>query len=275
MRLLVKSVAFAGGLCVLTPAVASADGVLMVMKVTSDGGAPQTTQVQIDARRMRMEGFGGGGEKQVAIFDGTKKVMILVDESKKTYVEMTEAELEALGSQMSGMMAQLQQQMASMPPEQRAQMEQMMKGRGMAMPGAAAAKTVYTKTGTGTVGKWTCDKYEGTSGGQKVSEVCTVDPKALGFTAADFDVSRELAAFFKKLMPTGGMEVFSIGTTADQGFSGIPVRNVSTAGGRQVTTEITDVKRQAIPDSVFQAPAGFQKQDSMGGRGRGRGRGGN
>jgi hypothetical protein len=268
MRLLVKSISFAGALCVLPAAVASADGVLMVMKVTSDGAAPQTTQVQIDARRMRTEGFGGAGEKQVAIFDGTKKVMILVDESKKTYVELTEADLEG----MSGIMSQLQQQIASMPPEQRAQMEQMMKGRGMALPGAAAAKTVYTKTGTGTVGKWTCDKYEGTNGGQKVSEVCTVDPKALGFTAADFDVSRELAAFFKKAMPMGGMDVFSIGTPADQGFSGIPVRNVSTVAGRQVTTEITEVKRQAFPDSVFQAPAGFQKQDFMAGRGRGRGR---
>ena len=267
MRLLVKSITVAGALCVLTATVASADGILMVMKVTSDGGAPQTTQVQIDARRMRTEGFGDRGEKQIVIFDGTKKVMMLIDESKKTYVELTEADVEA----MAGMMAEMQKQIASMPPEQRAQMEQMMKGRGMAMPGAAA-KTLYTKTGTATVGKWACDKYDGTNGGQKVAEVCTVDPKALGFTAADFDVSRELAAFFKKVMPMGGMDVFSIGTPADQGFSGIPVRNVSTVAGKQTTTEITEVKRQAFPDSVFQAPAGFQKQDFMAGRGRGRGR---
>jgi hypothetical protein len=273
MRVSVKSITFAAALSLLTAATAGADGVQIVMKVTADGGAAQTSQVQIDGKRMRAEGFGDRGEKQIAVFDGTKKVMLLIDDSKKTYVEMTAADIDAVSSQMSGMMAQLQQQMQNMPPEQRAQMEAMMKGRGMAMPGAAApAKIQYTKTGTGTVGKWTCDKYEGTSGGQKVSEVCAVDPQKLGFTAADFEVSRELAAFFSKLMPSGGMQMFSIGS-ADQGYSGVPVRSVSTVGGRQVTSEITDITRQTFPDASFQAPAGYQKQSMMDGRGRGRGRG--
>jgi hypothetical protein len=266
MSVVVKSIAFAGALSVLTATTAAADGILLVMKTTAGTDAPQTTQVQIDGRRMRAEAIGERGEKQVVVFDGTKKVMFLVDDSKKTYTEMTEADIEALGGMMAGMMAQLQ----NMPPEARAQMEAMMKGRGMAMPGATAPKTQYTKTGTGTVGKWTCDKYEGSSGGQKVSDVCTVDPKALGFTAADFEVSRELVAFFKKLMPTGGGQMFSIGTPEDQGFSGVPVRTVSSVGGRQVTTEITEVSRQAFPDAVFQAPAGYQKTSMMGGRGRGR-----
>lgn len=268
MRELVKSITFAGALCVGTAATAAADGVLLVTKTTSAGGAPQTGQVQIDGRRMRAEAIGERGEKQIVVFDGTKKVMMLIDDSKKTYTEMSEADLEALGSQMSGMMAQIEQQMKNMPPEQRAQVEAMMKGRGAAMPGAAAPKITYTRAGTDTVGKWTCDKYTGTSGGQKVSEVCTVDPKALGFTAADFAVSRELAAFFKKLMPSGGGQMFSIGTPEDQGFSGVPVRTVSSGGGRQFTSEITEVTRQTFPDSVFQAPAGYQKQSMMGGRGR-------
>jgi len=273
MRVPLKSMTFAGVLSVLTAATAAADGVQIVMKVTSDGGAAQSSQVQIDGRRMRVEGFGDRGDKQIAVFDGTKKVMMLIDDGKKTYVEMTEADVEAIGSQMSGMMAQMQQQMQNMSPEQRAQMESMMKGRGMQMPGAPAAKIQYTKTGTGTVGKWTCDKYEGTSGGQKVSEVCAVDPKKLGFTAADFEVSRELAAFFSKIIPMGGMPMFSVGSAADQGFAGVPVRSVSTVAGRQVTSEITDISRQTFPDSSFQAPAGYQKQSMMDGRGRGRGRG--
>jgi hypothetical protein len=262
---MIKNIAFASALLVLTGTAQAADGVLLVTKVTAGSGAPQTSQVQIDGRRMRAETFGERGEKQVAIFDGAKKVMILVDDSKKTYAEMTEADVEAIGGMMAGMMAQMQ----SLPPEQRAQMESMMKGRGMAMPGAPAPKIQYTKTGTGTVGKWTCDKYEGSSGGQKVSEVCTVDPKALGFAAADFEISRDFAAFFKKLMPMGGGEMFSVGTP-EQGFSGVPVRTVSSVGGQQVTTEITEISRQTFPDTVFQAPAGYRKTDSMGGRGRGR-----
>jgi uncharacterized protein DUF4412 len=279
MKVIGKSLVFACAFFGLAGTARAADGILIVMKTAPEGGAAQTHLVQIDGRRMRAEATGERGEKQIAVFDGTKKVMMLIDDQRKTYVEVAEAELEARASQMSGMMAQMaqmqeqmKQRMASMTPEQRAQMEEAM-GRGMAMSGApAAAKIQYTKTGTGTVGKWTCDKYEGTSGGQKVSEVCAADPKALGFTAADFEVSRELVAFFKKIMPpgAGGAQMFSIGTAADQGFSGVPVRTVTSPGGRQVTTEITEVSRQAIPDSVFQAPAGYQKTSMMGGRGRGR-----
>jgi hypothetical protein len=268
MKIAVKSITLAGALSVLTATAAAADGILLVTKTTAGGGAPATSQVQIDGRRMRAEAIGERGEKQIVVFDGTKKVMMLIDDSKKSYTEMSEADIEALGSQMSGMMAQIEQQMKNMPPEQRAQVEAMMRGRGGAMPGATGPKIAYTKVGTDTVGKWTCDKYEGSSGGQKVSEVCTVDPKVLGFTAADFAVSRELAAFFRKIMPSAQM--FSIGTPEDQGFAGVPVRTISFGGGRQITSEITEVTRQTFPDSVFQAPAGYQKTSMMGGRGRGR-----
>src|SRR5204862_3593421 len=71
MRVSVKGITFAGALSLLTAATAGADGVQIVMKVTSDGGAAQTSQVQIDGRRMRAEGFGDRGEKQNAVFDGT------------------------------------------------------------------------------------------------------------------------------------------------------------------------------------------------------------
>ena len=62
-----------------------------------------------------------------------------------------------------------------------------------------APKTEYRKTGTDKVGKWTCDKYEGYQDGKKTSEVCTVDPQALGFATTDFEVTKQLAAFFQQL----------------------------------------------------------------------------
>jgi hypothetical protein len=141
--------------------------------------------------------------------------------------------------------------------------------------GASGSKTEYKKTGTDTVGKWTCDKYEGYRDGQKVQEVCTVDPKVLGFAAADFAVTKELAAFFEKLMPNAASQMIRLGTPEEQGFSGVPVRTTTTAGGQPMTSEITEVKRQAFPDSTFQVPAGYQKQDSpFSAMGRGRRGGG-
>jgi hypothetical protein len=218
---------------------------------------------------MRAESTDARGEKQVMVFDGTKQVLDIISTNKKTYTEMTKDDVEKLGGQVSDAMAQMQKQLASLPPEQRAQIEAAMKGRMGGAGAAAAPKIQYKKAGTDTVGKWTCDKYEGFENGQKTSEVCTVDPAVLGFAATDFDVSRQLAQFFKKMVPSSAGQMFAFGIVADQGFSGLPVRRMFTVAGREVTTEITEVSRQSFPDSAFAVPEGFQKQ-SFPGAGRGR-----
>ena len=135
--------------------------------------------------------------------------------------------------------------------------ESMMRGR---VAGAPAPKTVYRKVGTDKVGRWTCDKYEGYLDNQKTSELCTVDPSVLGFVAADFEVSRKLAEFFKKLVPKDADNVFSLGKVEDQGFSGIPVRRIFSINQRPVITEMTEVTRQTFPPSTFEVPAGFAKK---------------
>src|SRR5262249_19618962 len=152
---------------------------------------------------------------------------------RKTYSEITKDDVDRLSNQMSDAMAKMQEQLKSLPPEQRAQIEQMMKGagRGMAsMAGSAATKTEYKKNGTDKVGKWTCDKYDGFQGADKTVELCTVQPQALGFSMADFEVAQQLQAFFSKLMPQGADNMFRIGKLEEQGFSGIPVRRVSLTG---------------------------------------------
>ena len=158
---------FAVMLCVLGGVAQAADGVLLVTKTTTTGSEPRTNQVQIESKRMRAESTGATGEKMIVLFDGTKQVMRLIDNEKKTYTEMTKEDVDAIGGQMSAMMAQMEQQLKSLPPEQRAQVEAMMKGRGMGAGAAVAPKVQYKKVGTDTVGKWTCDKDRGIRGRQE------------------------------------------------------------------------------------------------------------
>ena len=105
-------------------------------------------------------------------------------------------------------------------------------------------------------------------------EVCTVAPSALGFGAADFDVTRQLAEFFTSLMPQAADGLFKIGsaTPNPNSFSGLPVRFVSFRGGTiHAVSEVTEASRQNFPDALFQVPAGYQKREFPGmGRGRGR-----
>jgi hypothetical protein len=181
--------------------------------------------------------------------------------------------VDAAGAQMGDAMAQMQKALEGMPPAQRAQMEAMMKGRLGGLPGAGGApKTEYRRGGTSKVSKWTCDVYEGFQNNAKTGEVCTVSASALGFTATDFEVSQQLAAFMRGLIPQGADQVFQAGRVQEQGYEGVPVRRVTTIAGREMVTELTSVARQTFPESLFAIPDGFTKTAGGFGRGRGRGR---
>jgi len=265
-----KTALAAAAACALVLPALAANGIVISLKSTANGGPPVTNQIQIDPNHMRAEVTGASGAKSAVVFDGVKQVMDIVDVEKKTYFEITKSDVDGMAAQLSSAMSQMQQQMANLPPEQRARIEAMMKGRGMPGVTAPASKPFYKKTGSATVGKWKCDLYEGYEGERKTSEVCAASPSALGLTDSDFTISKQVAEFFGKLFPQRANEMFSIGSVADRGYDGVPVRTtIYNEGGRVTTTELTDVSRQNIPESTFTVPAGFQKTDSpLAGRGR-------
>jgi hypothetical protein len=251
----------------------AANGVVITMTTTS-GGSSKTQQIQFDANHMRAVMAGRGGDQNAFIFDGVKQSMLIVDDTKKSYSEITKDDIDRLASQMQQMQGAMQGAMANMTPEQRAQIEAMMRGRGgrgmPAMTPAADAKPTFKKTGTDKVGKWACDKYEGYEGDKKTSEVCTVAPSALGVSDSDFAVTQQFQKFFSALVPQRSMQVFSLATIQDRGFAGVPVRTITYGadGSVQSTNELSDISHQNIPDSTFAVPSGYQKQDMGFGRGR-------
>ena len=255
----------AAALCLFFTSTYAANGLVISMKRTT-GGATTTNQIQLDANHMRTEMAGRGGGEHAFVFDGVKQAMYIIDDSKKTYSEITKEDLDRMAAQM-------QSAMASIPPEQRAQIEAMMRGRGgRGMPGmgAPAPKPTYKKTGTDKVGKWACDKYEGYEGDRKTSEVCTVAPSALGLSESDFAVTKQFAKFFSGIMPQMSDRVFSLGSLEDRGFVGVPVRTISYAADGSIsgTTELADISHQNVPDAVFAPPSGYAKQEMGFGRGR-------
>jgi hypothetical protein len=264
----------AATLLLATPVFAA--GGLRIVEQTTSGGKTETHKILLDQNRMRAE-TGGGDGSQVVIFDGTQQVLRILDMNRKSYMELTKADAERLGSQMNAAMAEMQSRLQNLPPDQRARIEAMMRGRGMGAPAAEPAKPEYRKAGTGKVGSWTCDKYDGYENGKKTSEVCTVDPKTLGFTLDDFAVTRQMADFFQSIVPAQmrrQTNLFAIGDASKQGFAGVPVGGTmyDDSGNVTSTTEVTEVSRQTFTDATFAVPDGFTKRDMpmMGGRGGGR-----
>jgi hypothetical protein len=252
-----KRIPIVVAIALLPSSVFAAEGVLIVLRNTS-GASQTTTRVQIEKSRMRTDSIGAGGENQSVVFDGGKQVVWIINNDRMTYSEITKADADRLGGQVSDAMAQMQEQLKNLPADQRARLEARLQSRGRGMAGTAAP-VEYRKAGADKVGEWNCTKYEGYTNNQKTSEICTVAPSALGFSAADFDVTRQFADFFRKLMPQSAESLFTVGSAAAQGFEGIPVRRVSLAPPAR-TAELTQATRQNFPDSTYEVPAGFQKQ---------------
>ena len=238
----------------------AADGVLLVQSITSGTAAATSSQVQIEPNRIRTEVL-IDGLRQAIVFDAAREVLLIVDPARKSYIEMTRADAERMSGMMQGAMALMQEQLAKMPPAQRAMMEQKMAG---VLGGAAAsARPEYKRSGTDTVANRLCDRYDVSVSGKKTSEICTVAPEALGLAAADFGVLAKLSDFVRLLVPQMADQLLGVGTPA-QGFSGLPVRTTTTMpDGATMTVTLTDARRATFEDAIFQIPAGYQKRSLL------------
>src|SRR3954470_1751877 len=79
-----------GAFCLAASPLFAADGVLIVEKTTS-GGSTKTNQIQIEKERMRAE-----SDTQTVVFDGTKQVLWLINDGRKSYSEMTKADVDRM-----------------------------------------------------------------------------------------------------------------------------------------------------------------------------------
>lgn len=261
MNNIAKTIIALAAVCSVVSPLQAAEGVLLLEKTVS-GSNTRTSQIQIERDRMRLELTGATGEVQIVVFDGPQQVLRIISVPRKSYSEMTKADADRIAAQSAAVLAAIKQKIANMSPEERAKMEALMSQFGMAgSVGGALERPEYHRAGIDKVGKWACDKYEGFRSGKKVSEVCTVEPKALGLTEADFDVTKQMASFFEKILPQQVEQMVGVGKIETQGFAGIPIRRVAFNGDKVLwISETTDVKRGNFDASTYEAPAGFQKQ---------------
>lgn len=228
----------------------------------------KTTQREtlIDTNRLRVN----DGDTSILFLTQGGDRMVILTKSRNEYQEIDKAAMDAMGQQMSGMMAQLEGAMKGMPPEQRAMMEQMMKGKMGAAVAPAAAAPTYTSKGSATVSGFPCTNYDEMAGGQKTGELCAAGPAALGLNAADFQVFERMRAFTQAMAgPMAQMMPRASGPRA--GLNGFPVQTVDFKAGKAVSRElvksITDV---ALTDADFSL--GSAKKVEMGGVGAAKGK---
>ena len=236
-----------------------ADEGFLIVQQTTTGTATRKTEVQIERERMRAEITGAPGGNRIVTFDGPQQILRIINVEGKSYAELTKDDADRMGALVNAMMAKMKEKIAALPPEQRAKIEASMGAAGL---GPGTVRPEFRRAGTDTVGKWTCDKYEAFRNEQKVMDVCTVDPKTLGLTPADFEISKPFAAFFEKVVPQGADQIVGVGTIEKHGYNGVAVRRVLYRNGQVLSTsDVIEVRRQTFDASSYDPPAGFRKQD--------------
>src|SRR5579863_6969335 len=128
-------------------------GVRIQVESTNVGTGETTKQeILLDAERLRLNMTGKDSNRSVMFLtDGGRDRMVMLDKERNEYREMDQQTMNQVSQQLQGVMAQMQEKMKDMPPQQREMIEKMMKGKMGQMPGQAAApaRTTYTAKGSG------------------------------------------------------------------------------------------------------------------------------
>ncbi|MDP9087601.1 MAG: DUF4412 domain-containing protein [Pseudomonadota bacterium] len=242
-------------ICILACAAATrghaADDLTVVSTVATNGKPAGSETSYISSDHIRTSQTGGTD----MIINLKTGVMTTIDEKKKTYYEVTKQDMQAMQAKMAEKMndPKMKQAMA------------MMQG----MTNSMAGSTEVKKTGVSRkVAGFACEEWSITMGGMMTMTECVTND--IKYPVQSWAALKDFQDSMRKSMSGSGFGP-SAKASADyaekmKSIKGFPVASSSTvdAGVMKMTTssEVTEVRHTAIPDSTWEVPAGFAKVDS-------------
>ncbi len=231
-------------------AAAYGQGLYWQSKTTGTVGE-RTAETWAVPKKMKM--VQTGTDQTITIMRLDKEVIWQLNPAKKTYSEMTFAQLEHVarkaGGKMDAAMAQMQEQMKNMSEDERKMMEKMMGGRMPGAAGAGAAPAQVTNTGERkTISGFATTKYTVRQGDQTAMTLwVTKDIRGFDELREDWQAfSRRMAA----MLPQGrGM------ADAYKNIDGFPIQTEMSG----IVTTVTKVERRSAPANEFEIPSGYTK----------------
>jgi hypothetical protein len=219
---------------------------------------PGVSKIWFDGGRMRTNDGSGDG----AIYKDQK--IYALDAARKSYTVVDKAGMDRVGGQLAEMRKKMEAQMANMPPERRAMMEEMMAKMGGGA-GTKAVKRDVTPTGrTETVAGFKCAVWNVTVDGVKEQELCAASPGSLPGGNDVLKTMREMGEMMKALTEGLGGMAKRTATNAWADLSkinGVPILSRDFEDGKATSeTRLAVIRSEAVPASMFEVPAGFKER---------------
>ena len=254
-------------LLLLSP-LAFAGVVMDLVTMNASGLETDRTRIYAQGEMIRMDEVSGDEAAGSMIFLGNE--FLYVDHQDKSYIVMDEAMLDEVSTQISDAMKQMEAQLASMPPEQRAMMEQMMKGQMQGMTAQQAPSPSAPRVEAKGSGEWksyNCRQYAVYEGAEKVQDICAAQLDDVDGADDVIETFRNMAAYMTKMtesMPMGSDDRINPGELMDE-IDGFPVHTIDYENGAVVgETSLDSVTEQDLDEGMFAAPEGYRRQDPFG-----------
>jgi hypothetical protein len=202
-----------------------------------------------------------GSDGQSIYYDHVKRTAYIVDTQKGTSFEMDEARAKQVGAQLADAQRQMEAKLKELPPNQRAQVEKMMKEQGGGPAPAGGRRALqFSKAGSAKVGSWACDRYKASGDGREVA-VCSTEPDTVGIPAADVAVFEGFLDLSEMMAGDAG------GGVSERGFPGLPLERSETHGGK-VTDRFTIERIESVTmaASDVEVPPGLKPVTPPGAR---------
>jgi hypothetical protein len=221
---------------------ALADTTLVYKTTAGAGGSMQA--VLIGHGKLRIDADAATS----AIVDPAASEMIILEHKNKSFIRLGRAEME----QLLGMMKQVEQMMANMPPEVREQMK-------AAMGGGAGVSVV--KTGrTDTIGGRACVVSETRMKDEVIGETCDAPLSSLGLPESDLGTlakaSRMVQDMTSKLAAGMADMVKRLAMPSDM----LPLRSTVIQNGQRNSSELVAIERTALSADQFSVPTGYKQR---------------
>jgi len=254
-----------------------ADSILDFQSTEFGQGQPIVGTVQIstsgDNTRLEINSV-SSAETGGMIFHGARDEMIILDHAQGSYMIIDQARMNAMASQVSQAMTQMQEALAAMPPEQRALAEQMMQRQ---FPAAAPKQSpkqspdIINALGShGEVAGIECRNYEVMRDGRKVRELCMSDWDDIAGGQETAEALKDVAGFFESMRQAfsgaGAMDAFDrqqelFGHMNE--LDGYPIlyRDFSASGALERQVILTSARQEDVSPGFFKPPQGYKLQE--------------
>ena len=178
-----------------------------------------------------------------------------------------------MGVKVNAAMQQMKEQMANMPPEQRAMMEQMLEQQMGAMMDVTeeALPTRVEETGSGSWPSGDCTQYAVFTGDAKTQDICAAPLSDIEGSDEAMAAFRNMAKFINSLadsMPGAlGAAMAENPMGLMEKIDGFPVHTIDYRDGEVASeTTLQSIDEKSLDTALFAVPEGYRQVDPFAGQ---------